>query len=173
MKNNNDTDIDPAKVLYLEGIEVPQGKEEINAFIQSRSLKHGDVINFGDYRFIDAKIVQFNEDVRKYELLDNIDATDAGYLEIPLEITRHIKSALRKYHNIIEEIGHINLVLSPQDEFIQLAFDILGDAEKILLIIDDGYIGMAIIYQDISSESGNIVTDLTKINEIAKDNNLL
>ena len=172
MNNKNDTDTAPARVLYLKNIEVPRRKQETDEFIQAHNLKHGDVINFGDFRFADAKIVRFNENDRIFELIDSIDVTDAGYLEIPLEVTRQIKSALRKYHNIIKEIGHINLMLPPTDEFIQLALGILSDDTKILLIIDNGYIGMALIYRDDDPNSEQ-AANLKVLNEIARDNNLL
>jgi len=78
-----------------------------------------------------------------------------------------VKSALRKYHDVIKEIGHINLMLSPQDEFLQLAFDELKEEDKVLLIIDGDYIGMVLIYNANNSKSEHI-KDLNKLNNVAK-----
>ena len=70
--------------------ECPTGEAEIQALLSEHNLKHGDVVNFGDYRDSDSHIV-FRQKDGKLTLLANPDDRGAGYLTIPKVIGHHEK----------------------------------------------------------------------------------
>jgi hypothetical protein len=75
-----------ARYLELYGVddltECPTSDAEIQALLSEHNLKHGDVVNFGDYRDSDSYVVLRQKD-DKLTLLDNPDDRGAGYLTIP------------------------------------------------------------------------------------------
>ena len=75
-----------ARYLELHGdddeTERPTSEAEIQALLSEHDLKHGDVVNFGDYRDSDSHIV-FRQKDGKFTLLMNPDDRGAGYLTIP------------------------------------------------------------------------------------------
>lgn len=76
-----------AKYLELCGVdditECPTDEAEIQALLSKHALKHGDVVNFGDYRDTDSYIVFRQQKDGKLTLLENPDDRGAGYLTIP------------------------------------------------------------------------------------------
>ena len=77
---------DSSTAVYLElyefGLECPTSDAEVQALVSEYNLKHGDVVNFGDYRDTDSHIV-FRQEDGKLTLIANPDARSAGYLTIP------------------------------------------------------------------------------------------
>lgn len=75
-----------ARYLELYGVddltECPASEAEIEVLLSEHNLKHGDVVNFGDYRDTDSHIVLRRKD-GKLTLIANPDDRDAGYLTIP------------------------------------------------------------------------------------------
>ena len=75
-----------ARYLELYGdhdlTECPTSEAEIRAFLAEHNLKHGDVVNFGDYRDTCSHIV-FRQRDGNLTLIDNPDDRGAGYLTIP------------------------------------------------------------------------------------------
>ena len=75
-----------ARYLELYGVddltECPTSESEIQALLSKHDLKHGDVVNFGDYRDSDSHIV-FRQKDGTLTLLANPDDRGAGYLTIP------------------------------------------------------------------------------------------
>lgn len=78
--------------------------------------KFGDILNFGDYRYINAYIVGKNN-----VLITNPDHSESGYLSIPLEITQYLSDATHKYSAL--EINGIDLHYD--DDFLAKWFDLL------------------------------------------------
>ena len=75
-----------ARYLELYGVddltECPTSEAEIEALLSKYDLKHGDVVNFSDYRDTDSHIVLRQKD-GKLTLIANPDDRGAGYLTIP------------------------------------------------------------------------------------------
>ena len=76
-----------ARYLELYGVddltECPTSEAEIEALLSKYDLKHGDVVNFSDYRDTDSHIVLRQKDGGKLTLIANPDDRGAGYLTIP------------------------------------------------------------------------------------------
>ena len=68
--------------LYEFGLECPTSDAEVQALVSEYNLKHGDVVNFGDYRDTNSHIV-FRQEDGKLTLIANPDDRSAGYLTIP------------------------------------------------------------------------------------------
>ena len=72
-----------ARYLELYGVdECPTSEAEVQALLSKHDLKHGDVVNFGDYRDTHSHVV-FRQKDGKLTLLANPDDRDAGYPTIP------------------------------------------------------------------------------------------
>ena len=69
--------------MYALGLtECPTSDAEVQALVSEYNLKHGDVVNFNDYRDTDSHIV-FRQKDGKLTLLANPDDRGSGYLTIP------------------------------------------------------------------------------------------
>jgi hypothetical protein len=165
----------PVKIISLIGTELPEEKEKLYQLIKFHNLNHGDIIRTTDFRELDAHIVYYNESEEIFELVINPDESDAGYLTIPLKITKPVKSALKKYKSLLEELGHFDLFLAPTDEFIKLAIEDLPEDSRVLLLLDDGYISMALIFKGDNSKSERTLDkdETRRLNDLAHDNDFL
>ncbi len=67
-------------------------------------LKHGDVVNFYKERLGRSRIVVENAK-GALSFINNPDNTDAGYLSIPLEVTRRISDVKAYYKKVFEAAG--------------------------------------------------------------------
>ncbi len=65
-------------------------------------LHHGDVVNFGDYRYIDAYFVV--EDGFTRGLVRNRDYACSGYLTVPMEVSRLLRDARGHYQDILRDL---------------------------------------------------------------------
>ena len=70
---------------------------------------------------------------------------------------------------------YFDLFLAPTDEFIKLAIEDLAEDSKVLLLIDDGYISMALIFkgENIKSEKSLDNNEMKTLNKLAKENDFL
>jgi hypothetical protein len=86
--------------------------------ISGTHLKSGDIVNFGDYRYVNAWL--FGKDGL---LVGNPDLSGSGYLTIPLEITKEFDNAMAHYAKVIDAIGEdITMVLRPDDGWVVETF---------------------------------------------------
>lgn len=60
-------------------------------------LRHGDIVNFGIHRYVNAFFVVEDEDGRR-RWVGNPDLSGSGYLTVPLEVTSASASAARHHH---------------------------------------------------------------------------
>ncbi len=102
---------------------VPQTVEAAEAWLKQDIkktvyLQHGDILNFSEDRFGQAKFVVVDGDGKR-RLVDNPDYSGSGYLSVPKEVTSSLEDAVKYYRKIIGELDYGSLqdiVLGSQDK---------------------------------------------------------
>jgi len=115
-------ELDPEPFSYVITDEDPKTDAEIQSYISRHGLKHGDIVNFDEYRESEAYIVCYDDILKKYKFLENEDDSEAGYLSIPEEVLAHVTDFKTKYAEVLDFIKDqsevINFHVSPTDNFV-------------------------------------------------------
>jgi hypothetical protein len=113
-------------ILLLENRTEPYTKPRIATIEQHLrcALKHGDVINFDDFRALDSFIVFDDGQTKKF--IRNKDKSGSGYISVPIKITRTLSDAI-KYYSQIETDLISDIALSQDDRTVKDIFKTVND----------------------------------------------
>jgi hypothetical protein len=87
-------------------------------------LRHGDIVNFSDYRYVSAYFVRECTQPRLGQTRDwvrNPDVSGSGYLTVPKEITYVMDDAIMEYSEIMNKLDDdfTAIYLAPEDVYLE------------------------------------------------------
>lgn len=87
-----------------------------------KPLRHGDVVNFDDDRALHSFIVAESDGKKRF--MKNPDNAGAGYISIPLAVTKSLKDAVKYYNNVTKNADYLlsDIELSQNDTTVQKIF---------------------------------------------------